>query len=417
LDNEDVVLIREIESLVEKPYDVTVAGHICLDIIPEISGPEIQRIDDLFKPGKLIQVGAAKISTGGPVSNTGLALAKLGLEVAFMARVGEDPLGKLIFDMLAKDGYADGVHLSKQDRTSYTVAVAPPGIDRIYLHYPGANDQFSSSDLNEQIIEQSRLFHFGYPPLMARCYEDCGETLDRILHIAKSAGATVCLDMALPDPNSAGAKAPWKEILEKVLPHVDIFMPSIEEVLFMLDREVYFETKQRSGNSDVIDHIEPEIYSHLAHDILDMGTQIVVFKTAHRGYYILTDNVECLERIATGPSDLENWSNRELWCPAFRVEKIASATGSGDSSIAGFLAGYLNGQSIEKTLKYANCTGYQNLHALDAVSGIRDWTETTRLIQKGVLPMIDLPMENTNWKWDEEHEVWIGENDKLRIKN
>ena len=53
----------------KKPFDVVVAGHICLDIIPTIPHERIE-----FEPGRLLQVGPAVLSTGGAVSNTGLAL-------------------------------------------------------------------------------------------------------------------------------------------------------------------------------------------------------------------------------------------------------------------------------------------------------------------------------------------------------
>ena len=402
------------EEDLERQYDITVAGHICLDIIPQIPDTGIREISELFKPGKLINVTAAKISTGGPVSNTGIATKKLGLNVAFMARVGNDEFGKLIINLLKKQGHTAGVSVSEGDQTSYTIAIAPPGIDRIFLHDPGANDHFSSADLNQSIISQSRLFHFGYPPLMANCYQNRGEELAKIFQIAKSTGATTSLDMSLPDPKSASGKAPWRTILEKVLPSVDIFMPSIEEVYFMLDPEKYFKIKATAGNKDVVDFIGAEDYTRLAEQCLQLGSKIVVIKAAHRGVYILTDYLEKRRDLGAAlPKDLQNWSNRELWCPAFRVEKIASATGSGDSAIAGFLAAYLKGLSIEQTLKYANCVGYQNLHELDAVSGIKDWNETSKMLESGQLELIELPLQGHDWQWNSEFQLWTGKDDGI----
>ena len=94
------------------------------------------------------------------------------------------------------------------------------------------------------------------------------------------------------------------------------------------------------------------------------------------------------------------------WCPAFAIETIASATGSGDSSIAGFLAALFRGNSIEKTLKYANCVGNQNLHVLDAVSGIKNWDETTAMVESGNLKIIDLPLPHSDWQFDENFQLW-----------
>jgi sugar/nucleoside kinase (ribokinase family) len=397
----------------DKKYDVTIAGHICLDFIPQIPDTGIRETGELFKPGKLINVHAAKISTGGPVSNTGIAIKKLGLNVAFMARVGKDELGDLIIQLLNKEGHTEGVSISSQDRTSYTIAIAPPGIDRIFLHHPGANDHFSSDDLNREIISQSRLFHFGYPPLMETCYQNEGEELAKIFQIAKATGATTSLDMALPDPKSPSGKAPWLKILEKVLPFVDIFMPSIEEVFFMLDPEKYLQVKAKAGSRDVVEFIDKVDYTRLAKQCLQIGAKIVVIKAAHRGIYVLTDNLKKRGTLgAAQQKDLIDWSDRELWCPAFRIEKVASATGSGDSAIAGFLTAFLRNCPIEKSLKYANCVGFQNLHVLDAVSGIKSWEETSAMVEPGRLEMIDLPLQGSEWKWNPEFQLWEVKSDK-----
>ena len=61
---------------------VIVAGHICIDITPEIKGKPAGSIQDLFSPGSLINVGAADIHTGGLVANTGLAMKFLGADVS-----------------------------------------------------------------------------------------------------------------------------------------------------------------------------------------------------------------------------------------------------------------------------------------------------------------------------------------------
>ena len=395
-----------------KKYDVTVAGHICLDIIPEIPETGITEISELFKPGKLIKVNAAKISTGGPVSNTGIALKKMGLNVAFMSRIGNDEFGELIIKRLKAQGETSGLSICEGDRTSYTIAIAPPKIDRIFLHDPGANNFFTSADLDEKIIAQSKIFHFGYPPLITASYENEGEELERIIKMAKSSGAITSLDMTLPDPNSAAGKIDWRKILEKILPFVDIFLPSIEEAFFMLDPKKYFKVKSSAGTNNMIDIIEPEEYSRLASICLQMGSKIVALKAAHRGCYVQTNNLKRNFNTESNVKiNLKNWSNRELWCPAFYIEKIASATGSGDSSIAGFLAAFLKGESIEQTLKYANCVGFQNLHQLDAISGIKNWQETTKIVNAQDAELIPIPLDKSCWNWDESFRLWVGSRD------
>ena len=77
-----------------KKYDVVVAGHICIDLIPKFPDMGIRDISKLFIPGKLINMDEIVISSGGPVSNTGINLKTLGLKVNLMGKVGDDFLGK-----------------------------------------------------------------------------------------------------------------------------------------------------------------------------------------------------------------------------------------------------------------------------------------------------------------------------------
>lgn len=389
-------------------YDVLVAGHLCLDIIPSIPESGSTSVADIFLPGKLINVGDAAVSTGGPVSNTGIALKKMGLNVAFMAKVGADDFGELIMKRLAVAGNAEGIHQSAEESSSYTVALAPPGIDRIFLHNPGTNNTFSSKDVDFKMVEQARIFHLGYPPLMQRLYENHGAELLEIFKRAKSAGVTTSLDLSLPDINSPSGQVDWLHILEKVIPFVDILLPSIEEAFFMLERDAYVKLKQQAGGKEIIDFIEPPVYSRLAKRLLALGAKIVALKTAHRGFYLRTAPAEQLQNMGTAPpADIENWANREVWCPAFHVPKIGSATGSGDSSIAGFYSGYTRGYTLEKTLKLANCLGFQNLHELDAISGIKTWAETREMVESQELPMNDPRIDAPGWQWNPATEVWI----------
>ncbi|HEX9870149.1 MAG TPA: hypothetical protein VGC99_16460 [Candidatus Tectomicrobia bacterium] len=73
--------------------DAVVAGHLCLDVIPDLSGSAQEWFRDLLQPGRLVIVGPVDYCTGGPVSNTGLALTKLGVETRLMSKIGDDLFG------------------------------------------------------------------------------------------------------------------------------------------------------------------------------------------------------------------------------------------------------------------------------------------------------------------------------------
>ena len=125
-------------------------------------------------------MGRAEINTGGSVANTGLALRFFGVETALMGKIGDDPFGELVRAALDARGGSEGLIVDKGSDTSYSVVLAPPGTDRIFLHDPGANGGFSASDIPEAELEGADWFHFGYPPLMAGMYAGEGEELERV---------------------------------------------------------------------------------------------------------------------------------------------------------------------------------------------------------------------------------------------
>lgn len=394
-------------------FDVMAAGHVCLDIIPRFPDTGARNVGELMRPGKLVNVEEAAISTGGPVSNTGLNLKTLGNRVCFCACVGDDVLGKLTVDLLKAGGNAEGIRVLPGAPSSYTVVVAPPGIDRIFLHNPGTNNRFGSENLDPALLRQCRHFHFGYPPLMDRMFAGAGDELERVFRMAKDAGATTSCDMTLPDPASPSGKAPWRRILQRILPSVDLFLPSIEETFYMLWPEEFLARKARHDNADLIDHFTPLEYARTADEVLAMGTKMVALKSGHRGFYLKTSSRDIVAAMKSEPAtDWSAWSERELWAPAFVVDRFGSATGSGDSAIAGFLSAFLRGLAAEQALKYATCCGLQNVRVLDAVSGIRTWDETTRMIEQG-MPMIDARIESKGWTYFPQHALWAGPADRL----
>ena len=105
------------------------------------------------------------ISTGGAVSNVGLSLHRLGLPVRLVAKIGNDPLGRLIVERIRAmdENLSSGLARTEGEVTSYTVVLNPPGIDRIFLHCPGANDTFTDDDVSDEVIGGSRDLPFRLP--------------------------------------------------------------------------------------------------------------------------------------------------------------------------------------------------------------------------------------------------------------
>lgn len=372
----------------EKTTDVVVAGHLCLDVFPAFApGGARPDFGELFRPGKLTEVGAATMHCGGVVANTGLALKILGMKVDLQGKTGDDHFARILRAQLASRGADDSIARGAGEQTSYTVVLAPGGVDRMFLHCPGANATFGPEDVCYERVARARLFHFGYPPLMRRMVADGGAALlEMFRRVRKLPGVATSLDMALPDPTSQAGRADWRGILEAVLPEVDFFVPSLEEAWFMLDPAEFLarrEEAHRAGRS-VADRATWEHVSALGEQLSGFGARVVLIKCGAKGLYARTSGARAMGRIpGLTPEQKKSWSRRELCHAVYRVERFGSATGAGDCTIAGFLAAFLRGAGLEETLDIACALGACNVTALDALSGLCSWEETRARLAAG----------------------------------
>ena len=360
------------------------AGHICLDITPVFpAGKQYDgRLSSLLVPGKLVQTEAADVHTGGSVANTGLALKLLGCDVTLMGKVGDDAFGMMIRHILARYG-AGGLLVDPASSTSYSVVLAIPGLDRIFLHSPGANDTFQGSDIPEEALEEAALFHFGYPPLMKHTWENGGAELAAMFRHIKGKGIATSLDLAAVDPDSPAGRADWEEILAGVLPFVDFFVPSFEELCWMLDRERY--DRLAAAGGDMTEGLDMEAEAlPLAERLLSMGCRMVMIKCGIGGLLLRTADRETV--AGTGSRlglDPDVWCGKTVLQPCFKADIVRSATGAGDTSIAAFLAAVLEGREPEDCAALAAAEGACCVTAYDALSGLKPLDELEERIRKG----------------------------------
>ena len=364
---------------------VIVAGHICLDITPVFAGRAAERVEQILSPGKLIQVGNADVHTGGAVANTGLAMKLLGNDVALMGKIGTDAFGSLVQNVLDEYGAGEGMICDEAASTSYSVVLAMPGIDRIFLHHSGANDTFVAEDMDFQRIGEAALFHFGYPTLMRLMYESDGARLVQLMQRVQAAGAATSLDLAAVDPKSEAGKADWDEILKRTLPYVDFFVPSIEELCFMIDRERFEQLQIRAGGGDITDilDIEKDV-KPLAEKCMAYGCKVLLLKCGAKGMYLQTAEGKKLEQISSRIGlDASVWAEQAIFERSYVPERILSGTGAGDTSIAAFLTAMLEGENPQMCLHLAAATGASCVAAYDALSGLKPLNELRQKIEKG----------------------------------
>lgn len=359
------------------------AGHICLDITPVFQpGLSVRQISQLLIPGKLIQMEGASVHTGGSVANTGLALKLLGNDVTLLGKVGSDDFGVMVQNILERYG-AGGLIVDEKSSTSYSVVLAVPGMDRIFLHNPGANDTFTADDIPEKALQDAALFHFGYPTLMRRMYEDDGRNLKELFNRVKCHGIATSLDMTAVDPDSPAGRLDWSLILANVLPFVDFFLPSYEELCFMLDRPLYDKRTAEGGDMTIQQGILEDA-DMLAKRCLAMGCGAVLVKCGLSGMVYRTGSKGRLSQVgARLVLNTDDWSDKSGVQPCFKAERVLSGTGAGDVSIAAWLTALMNGETPEVCTRLAAAEGAASVTSYDALGGILSLEELSKRISLG----------------------------------
>ena len=390
-----------------KDIEIVAAGHTCLDLIPAFTiDGKVDKMTDVLVPGKMINMGNCVVVGGGPVTNAGVSIRRLGVKTELIGKVGDDEIIRWYEE---HEGHFKGIHQVKGESTSYTIAICIPGIDRFYLHHCGANDTFVYDDMDWDLVGRSKLMLFGYPPWMKKIYENTGTELTKILKKTKQLNTTTALDLSLPDVNSYAGQRDWKAILTDWVPLSDIMVPSAEEIFYFLYKEKFLEKKAKLGPKEsVLDHMTVKEISDLGSDMLKMGTGVAMVKCGHRGLYVRTGDKDRLKKFgAAGCKDLDNWANRELWFPVYEEEKFVGALGSGDSAIAGFLSAFVREMSIESCLRYANAAGSMNVTVPDGLTWNKGFDDLTKRIRAGWKTK-ELKIDEAGWK--KEHEFWVGPN-------
>ena len=118
---------------------------VCLGImVADVLGKPLKSIPE---PGRLVLVEEMSLHTGGCAVNTATALARLGVPVEIVGKVGSDPFGEFLLSELKKRGIGvEGVSKDKAVGTSATMVMVDPDGERRFVHYIGANAMLTVKD-------------------------------------------------------------------------------------------------------------------------------------------------------------------------------------------------------------------------------------------------------------------------------
>ncbi|VVJ16993.1 Ribokinase (EC [Amycolatopsis camponoti] len=275
---------------------IVVVGDAALDVIARHDKPLPHGGDARAK---------IRFTGGGSGANTALWLRHLGADTTLVARIGDDPGGRLIKAELEAAGVRCAFAVDPEAPTCCVVVMVDGSGQRSMLADRGANQRFAPEDVTAEALAGARHLHLsGYvlldPPSRAAGLAS--------LAAAREAGLTTSVD-----PQAAAHITDPAAFLDDVR-GVDLLMPNTEELVAL------------TGSADPAS----------AKELLDAVGAVVV----------------------TAGLDGASWVDQGgvTSVPAVEAECIDS-TGAGDAFDAGVLTGWLAGESTVDVLRHGTRLG------------------------------------------------------------
>lgn len=263
-----------------KRYDVTAMGELLIDFTE----------NGVSKQGNPI----LEANPGGAPCNVLSMLQKLGKQTAFIGKVGNDAFGKMLKDVVEEQGInVDNLLMDETVPTTLAFVHTKKDGDRSFSFYrnPGADMMLRSEDINEDLLKDTKIFHFG---TLSMTDEALADTTKKAVQKAKEAGALISFDPNLRPPL-------WKSLDEAKrqmwygISQCDILKISDDEIAFLTGV-----TDIDTGIAQIIEKHQPSLIC------ATMG------KCGSKAYY----------------------EGKDVFCAPFLREDTIETTGAGDTFMA-----------------------------------------------------------------------------------
>ena len=207
-------------------YDVTALGELLIDLTQ----------NGMSEQGNPI----LEANPGGAPCNVLACLSKHGHKTAFIGKVGKDGFGEQLTKGLVETGIStEGLQYDTQVHTTLAVVHTYADGDRDFSFYrnPGADMMLKAEEVDEQIIKNSKIFHFGS---LSMTDQPCRSAHLHALKIAEEAGCLRSYDPNLRPPLWPNLEVAKENILE-LMAHCDILKISDNEIQWLSGKEDYDE--------------------------------------------------------------------------------------------------------------------------------------------------------------------------------
>lgn len=297
-------------------------GSVTTDVI-------VTPADSIPDSGTLRAVDSITTHVGGCAANAAIDLAKLGVPVMLCCKLGKDSFGDFVYKTTSEHKVdVSGIVFDQAVGTTVSVVCVSSAGERSFLYSPGSTSALTERDVPAELLNQADIvFVAGAMLLSSFDGKPCASIMKR----ARELGKYTVMDTAWDFDDI------WIDKIKDVLPHLDLFMPSIDEAAKL------------TGQSDK---------EKIADMLFAYGCKNVIIKLGKQGALV------CPSR------------QKRKVVPAYTDIKPVDTTGAGDSFCAGFLAGLAQGWDYYRSAEFANAVGAHCVMKVGATTGIKSIEET-----------------------------------------
>ena len=313
--------------------DAICLGELLIDFVPTVTGTD------------LISAPAFKKAAGGAPGNVAVGLQQLGINTAFIGKVGDDPFGHFLSKTLSDSGIdVSSIRYSAEARTALAFVSLKADGDREFMFYrhPSADMLLTEDEIDVDAIKAAKLLHFGSISLIGQPSRDASLYA---VETARRAGCRISYDPNLRLDLWPGEAAAHEGLLLGL---------SLANIVKISEDEAEF----LSGFSDL-----DKAVNKLWHDDL----QLMVVTRGKNGCRYYTADFR-------GEAD------------GFEVEAV-DATGAGDGFVAGLLQGLLkhpetlnNPEQLGKLCGFANAVGAITTTRRGAIPALPEFEEVEKFL-------------------------------------
>ena len=282
-------------------------GSALVDILTQIPNDQILKELNLPKGGmtyvdaktsveigeKIAHIGS-QMASGGSAANTMSGLARLGIKAGFLSKIGTDEVGAFFKKQMVETNVKPQL-LTSTTPSGRVIAMVTPDGERTFATCLGAAAEMRADDIRPELFDGWDIFYVeGY--LVAN-----PSMLRKAIETAKDKGMTIAIDMASYN------------VVEENRDFMLDLINNYVDIVFANEKEAF-----------ALTGMEPEAALHFIAE----RCQIAVVKVGAKGAFVQRGN----ERVTIPPLEAD----------------VVDTTGAGDMWAAGFLAGLVKGENLEK---------------------------------------------------------------------